>query len=344
MKAKINAEETDMSMNSPVKSHKSNMLILMLISSILAISQTACSHLEQSSQTVSKSDNVRQSPSVYSFNDALKSGVKGPEMVVIPKGRFVMGDQQGDGKDNEMSHEVNINQSYAIGKYEVTVGDFRAFIESTGYVTSAEKGQGCYTFGSNARTFNWFERTDWRQPNFKQTDNHPVVCVSWLDAVAYTQWLSGQTGEQYRLPTEAEWEYVARAGSDTRFWWGNESGKCNNANCCLGRNWAEKQTQKVGVYKANHFGVFDTSGNVWEWTASNYVELYNGDENKIASLADNDNMKSVRGGSWYNFPSDTRSSNRWKNWPQERFSTIGFRVVRAVTPNLVNAALGKTNQ
>jgi formylglycine-generating enzyme required for sulfatase activity len=279
----------------------------------------------------------------YSFSDGLKTGTKGPEMVVIPEGSFIMGDQQGNGKSNELAHEVRISQAYAIGKFEITLGEFKEFVENTGYVTSAEKGQGCYTF-SKARTWNWIQRADWRQPNFKQADSHPVVCVSWHDAVTYTQWLSKQTGQLYRLPTEAEWEYVARAGTNTNFWWGNENDMCNSANCCLGQNWVEKQTRAVGSYQANTFGVHDTAGNVWEWTASNYVEQFSGDENRVAGLTENDTMKTMRGGSWYSFPSDTRSSTRAKNWPQERHSTIGFRVVRAVTPDLVNVALDSNNQ
>lgn len=339
MNNRVNAEEIVMSHSATSKSRNSNILILSLITGFLSLGLQACSSLTELPQTT---EAQAQSSPVYTFKDALKSGASGPEMVVIPKGNFVMGDQQGLGKSNEQAHEVHINQPYAIGKFEVTVAQFREFIQSTGYVTSAEKGQGCYTFGQ-ARTWNWIERTDWSQPNFQQTDNHPVVCVSWHDAVAYTHWLSEQTGQQYRLPTEAEWEYVARAGTNTSYWWGNESQKCNNANCCLGQNWIEKQTTSVGSYQANAFGVHDTSGNVWEWTASNYVEQYNGNENKIANVKEIETMKAMRGGSWYNFPSDTRASKRGKNWPQERYSTIGFRVVRAVTPDLVNVALGNSN-
>ena len=231
---------------------------------------------------------------IYSFSDNLKVGSAGPQMVVVPKGRFVMGDQQGVGKSNEQAHEVVIDQAFAIGKFEVTVGQFKEFIESTGYVTSAEKGQGCYTYGGanvdQGQRWSFYERTDWSQPNFKQSDKHPVVCVSWRDAVAYTDWLSAQSGQQYQLPTEAQWEYVARAGTHTSFWWGNDldndSPKCSNANCCLGANWAEKQTLPVGSYNANKFGVFDTAGNVWEWTASNYVEQYNGEELKSSDRSE----------------------------------------------------------
>ena len=316
------------------------MLMLGLVACLLG--QTACSSLESRSP-VSQKSVMDQPSSAYSFNDELASGGEGPAMVVIPKGRFMMGDQQGVGNDNESMYEAKINQSYAIGQFEVTVSDFRKFVDATAYVTNAEKAKGCYTFDST-NNWGWVEGKSWIQPSFYQSDNHPVVCVSWHDAVAYTQWLSTQTGQQYRLPTEAEWEYVARAGTTTNYWWGNDNGKCKNANCCLSQNWMDKQTVAVGSYAANGFGVFDTSGNVWEWTSSNYVEQYNGEpSDHVVDLAEDDTVKSLRGGSWYNFPSDTRPSRRWKNDSQQRYSTIGFRVARVVTPKFVNAALGKIN-
>ncbi len=279
---------------------------------------------------------------IYSFQDDLKVGVRGPEMVIVPKGQFVMGDQQGSGAPDEQPvHSVKLDQDFAIGKFEVTVEQFRNFAESTGYVTSAEKGMGCYTYTTeNANNWKWLEGGDWVNPSFDQASNHPVVCVSWDDAVAYTRWLSQQTGQQYRLPTEAEWEYVARAGSVTDFWWGSDNEKkCTQANCCLSQTWLKKQTLPVGTFTANHFGVHDTAGNVWEWTASNYSARYNGEELNAADRGQYDSMRVSRGGSWFNFSVDTRSAKRSRNWPQERFSTTGFRVVRVVTPEFVKVAL-----
>lgn len=325
-----------------LKSAKS--LIFSLTFVVLLSAQTGCAGLDN---TLEGRGTTPEQTGIYSFNDDLKAGSKGPEMVVVPKGRFIMGDLQGIGKPNEQAHEVNINQAFAIGKFEVTVSQFRQFVKSTGYVTSAEKGQGCFTYGRSSsvqgKAWKLIERTDWSQPSFEQSDNHPVVCVSWHDAVAYTGWLSEQTGHQYQLPTEAQWEYVARAGTRTHFWWGNDldndSAKCTNANCCLGTSWIEKQTLPVGSYQANGFGVHDTAGNVWEWTASNYVEKYNGEEQKLSDISQVDSMRTMRGGSWYNFPSDTRAAKRASNWPQERVSTIGFRVARVVSPELVKVAL-----
>jgi formylglycine-generating enzyme required for sulfatase activity len=108
-----------------------------------------------------------------------------------------------------------------MGRYEVTVAEFRQFVNATGYRTDAEKQGSCW----GEKGYNWR-----KPPRFSQTDTHPVVCVSWNDATAYTNWLSEQTGHTYRLPTEAEWEYAARAGTETKYWWGNDIGT-NKANC-----------------------------------------------------------------------------------------------------------------
>ncbi len=127
------------------------------------------------------------------FRDRLKDGTEGPEMVVIPAGRFRMGDIQGGGRDNEQPvHSVSVDK-LAMGRYEVTVAEFRRFVNATGYQTDAEKQGSCYTWVGDGYGKNW------RNLGFSQTDNHPVVCVSWNDATAYTKWLSEQTGHTYRF-------------------------------------------------------------------------------------------------------------------------------------------------
>ena len=132
------------------------------------------------------------------------------EMVWVAGGTFQMGDQFGDGSSDEKPvHTVTVSDFY-IGATEVTVGQFREFVEATGYVTEAEKGDGAYIWMGSS----WDKKRDanWRNPYFQQTDRNPVVCVSWHDAVAYGNWLSQETGDHYRLPAEAEWEYAARSG------------------------------------------------------------------------------------------------------------------------------------
>ena len=149
-------------------------------------------------------------PPAAVYKKPVQQDTSGIEMVNVPGGCFQMGDNFVDGDGDEKPvHEACAND-FAIGKYEVTVGQFRSFVNATGYSTEAEKGDGCYVrtgrkWGKNASS-------NWKNPGFSQEDTHPVACVSWNDATAYSRWLSGQSGRSYRLPTEAEWEYAARSG------------------------------------------------------------------------------------------------------------------------------------
>jgi len=263
------------------------------------------------------------------FRDRFKDGSEGPEMVWIPAGRFRMGDIQGTGGNNEQPvHEVSVER-FAVGRYPVTVGEFLRFFEATGYQTEAEKGDGVYV----RKDGKWQQVKDanWRKPYFPQEDNQPVVCVSWNDAVVYVKWLSEQTGKEYRLPTEAEWEYAARAGTETDYWWGNEIGK-NRANCDgSGSQWSDKQTSPVGSFEQNPFGLYDTAGNVREWTASEYEDKYRGKEQNCFIK---NNSKSntchfvLRGGSWYGDARRMRAAFRDGRQPTVRYWGGGFRLAR----------------
>jgi formylglycine-generating enzyme required for sulfatase activity len=254
------------------------------------------------------------------FRDHLKDGSEAPEMVLIPAGRFRMGDITGNGYEEEQPvHEVSV-KSFAMGRYPVTVGEFKQFVNATGYKTEAEKGDGAWLSNQG---WNKVKDANWRNPYFDQTDKHPVVCVSWNDAVAYTEWLSTQTGQQYHLPTEAEWEYAARAGTETDYWWGNDIDKTKaNYNNNLGR------TSPVGDYKHNPFGLYDILGNVWEWTYSEYEDKYNGKEKECISKNSNKNLV-LRGGSWDSNPTNLRTAARLDNDPDLRNDFYGFRVVLA---------------
>jgi formylglycine-generating enzyme required for sulfatase activity len=234
------------------------------------------------------------------FRDSLKDGSSGPEMVVIPAGSFRMGDIQGGGSSDEQPvHSVSVGQ-FAMGKFEVTFAEYDKFAEATGRKKPSDSGWG--------------------------RGNRPVINVSWYDATAYTEWLSNQTGKQYRLPTEAEWEYAARAGTETKYWWGNEIGS-NRANCDgCGSQWDNKQTAPVGSFSANQFGLYDTSGNVWEWNCSEYDSKYNGKEK--ACLNSNE-YRVLRGGSWNFSPRSVRTANRNRSTPGIRLDHYGFRVVLA---------------
>ncbi len=242
-------------------------------------------------------------------------------MVWVPVGSFVMGDTQGQGQVDEIAvHRVEITRPFAISQYEITVREFGRFVKNTGYVTDAEIRNGCFMRGGK----------DWRTPavDFSQEDDHPVVCVTWRDVNAYITWLSTQTGKPYRLPTEAEWDYAARAGTDTNYWWGNDIGydKARCGKCS--KEEKETGTVAVGSFQPNSLGLYDTAGNAWEWTASKYDMNYAGLEQNVAESSSTEGKRAIKSGGWLNFPEDLRVSNRGAIPATDRYSTLGFRVVR----------------
>jgi formylglycine-generating enzyme required for sulfatase activity len=224
-----------------------------------------------------------------------------PEMVIIPAGQFRMGDIRGTGDDDEQPVRRRSMKSFAMSRHEVTFEEYDYFAEQTGREKPNDKGWG--------------------------RGKRPVINVSWDDAVAYAEWLSQKTGEKYRLPTEAEWEYAARAGTETDYWWGNEIG-VNRANCDgCGSQWDNQQTAPVCSFPANSFGLCDTVGNVWEWTCSGYEEKYSGGKLKCVSQADS-RPRVLRGGGWYDKTRELRASFRGRYVREKRNSGVGFRVVR----------------
>jgi formylglycine-generating enzyme required for sulfatase activity len=268
------------------------------------------------------------------FRDRLKDGSQGPEMVRIKGGSFRMGDIQGSGDSDEKPvHSVSV-APFAMGRYEVTVGEFRQFVNATGYKTDAEKQGSCWAVGDN-------KGKNWRNLGFSQTDTHPVVCVSWNDATAYAKWLSQQTGHTYRLPTEAQWEYAARAGTTTSRYWGNDP---NDA--CRYANVADKtaknkysdwtihnctdgyvHTAPVGRFKPNAFDLFDMLGNVWEWTCSEYENRYNGKESKCIRQ-NSGSLRALRGGAWDDKPWSVRAAYRLRGSRDDRNDFVGLRLAR----------------
>ncbi len=276
------------------------------------------------------------------FQDTLRDGGSGPEMVVIPAGSFRMGDIQGEGFSNEQPvHSVSV-ASFAMGRYEVTVGEFRRFVEATGYQTDAEKGDGCYVV-NNEGYWETEKDANWRNPYLSQTDNHPVVCVSWNDATAYAAWLTEQTGHQYRLPTEAEWEYSARAGTETsRYWGNNPDDACAYANVhdntskeVNGFSWTHHdctdgyaKTAPVGRFQPNAYGLFDVLGNAWEWTCSEYESSYQGAEQRCVSTDDSSSLRALRGGAWGNEPRFVRTAYRNRSSHGCRGDGVGLRLAR----------------
>ena len=253
------------------------------------------------------------------FYDALNDGTPGPAMIWLPSGKFIMGDLHGDGGFDELpQHKITMAKDVAMGVYELTVDEFSRFVAATGYVTDAERFDGCMVTGGKS----------WHAPKIEQTPDHPVSCVSWNDANAYTAWLSRETGQRYRLPTEAEWEYAARAGGEQRFPWGDAM-RIDAANCWDCQSIPNiRGTTLVGAYAPNAFGLYDMAGNLWEWTASQWEPAYTGKEQEVSSLGPHENQRAIRGGGWFNGFPDTRVANRGNINPDWRYNTLGFRVLR----------------
>ena len=260
-----------------------------------------------------------------------------PEMVVIPAGEFQMGSPEGWAWEDELPrHRVRVER-FALGRYEVTRAEYAAFAAATG-----RDPDSCFGYGVDSGP-----GIDWRSPGYPQTDGHPVVCVSWDDARAYVRWLSRETGASYRLPSEAEWEYAARGGTTTRWYWGEDStGQCGNANGADAaarrrlEDWTWTQpcddgrvfTAPVGTFGANRFGLFDVAGNAAEWVEDCWHDDYRGapaDGRAWTSGGDCD-RRVQRGGSWSSGRTDLSSTYRGRSHGGFSSNYAGLRVVRAL--------------
>ena len=228
-------------------------------------------------------------------------------------------------------HRVTV-PAFKLGKHEVTVGQFRAFVVATGYRTDAERNaggeEGCPLL-LNAYYNKWDTTPggSWRNPGYAIADSQPVVCVSWHDARAFIAWLNGKTGSNYRLPSDAEWEYAARAGSTTAYSWGDDIGN-NLANCdWCGDRW--DHTAPVGSFPANAWGLHDMHGNVWEWVQDCWNYSYEGAPTDGSAWTSGDCRQRVRrGGSWGNSNFELRSSFRSRGARTDRSNLIGFRLAQ----------------
>lgn len=246
--------------------------------------------------------------------------------VFVKGGCFDMGDVFGDGYDIERPvHEVCVDDFY-IGKHEVTVGEFRDFVIKTGYKTDAEKGGGCHYFTGGA----WLqgEKNYWDRPDFHQTESNPVVCVSWNDANEYLKWKSRATGQRYRLATEAEWEYAARSGGGKDKWAGTVDESALGGYAWYGDN-SGYETHPVGQKKPNRLGLYDMTGNVWEWVGDWYDEdYYKVSPRNNPPGPSSDTFRVQRGGSWGSNYWIARLFHRGRSEPDFRNSNLGFRCVR----------------
>ncbi|HTV35536.1 MAG TPA: SUMF1/EgtB/PvdO family nonheme iron enzyme [Xanthobacteraceae bacterium] len=235
---------------------------------------------------------------------------KCPEMIVIQAGDFTMGspvEEEGRLTDEGPQHHVVILKPFAVSKYVVTFADWDACASVGGCPPASDSG-----FGRGTR---------------------PAINVSWDDAEAYVAWFAAMTGKPYRLLTEAEWEYVARAGTTTAYSWGNDIG-VNKANCFgCGSQWDNKETAPVGSFKANPFGLYDVHGNVWEWVQDCYHTDYNDAPADSSPWTKGDCSRRVRrGGGWSYVPRILRSASRGSDAPVNRSAYIGFRLARTLNP------------
>ena len=242
-------------------------------------------------------------------------------MVVVPPGSFQMGSpvgERGRNFDEGPQRPVTIARGFAIGKYEVTRAEFEAFVAETGHAMA----RSCSAFADGR---------SWRNPGFSQSGRNPVTCVRWADAEAYVRWLSRKTGQAYRLPSEAEWEYAARAGTATARYWGEASG-WGLANCeSCGSRWDHRGTAPVGSFAPNAYGLHDVLGNNWEWVADCYMSSYVGAPVDGRPRIDGGCRNRVmRGGSWESNPSRLRAANRRKHTLADIDNDFGFRVVRNI--------------
>ncbi len=237
------------------------------------------------------------------IQDRMRDGTPGPQMLALPGGSYTQGDLQGDGDADERPTRLVSLQPFAIGIYEVTFEAYDLFCRDTGHRCPDDQGWG--------------------------RGGRPVVNVTWEDANRFAEWLSRRTGQRYRLPTDAEWEYAARGGTSSRYWWGDEllPGRANCADC--GSLWDGEKSAPVGRFPPNPYGLHDTAGNVFEWVAECWRDDFSAPPDQDTGVGDGKCGKRViRGGAW-SFPhQEVRPANRWRDFPTRRSDDTGFRLVR----------------
>ena len=307
-----------------------------IVLSLVVLVMTGCAQLGPAMDS-----NPTQLPS--GFRDCVDC----PEMIAVSPGTFLMGSpaneaDKWEGGREDPRHSVTITRAFAMGRFEVTRAQFARFQSESGRIAT-----GC----AHWKDGRWVHdpARGWRSPGFSQADDHPVVCVSWDDALAYTAWLTAKTGYAYRLPTEAEWEYAARAGVGGARYWGEhiddgcafanfsdatllrEQGIDGLASCDDGHAF----TSPVGSYRPNAFGLFDVLGNAWEWTADCWTLGYAGAPvDGSAWLSGDCSVRVPRGASWNSHRNNVRLANRGNYMSGIGFYHIGFRVARELQENI----------
>ncbi|HWJ38311.1 MAG TPA: SUMF1/EgtB/PvdO family nonheme iron enzyme [Sphingomicrobium sp.] len=267
-----------------------------------------------------------------------------PEMIVTPAGSFVIGSPAGEpgrASDEGPQRRIHVG-SIAVGRFEITRRQFALFLKRAG---RAAKG-GCMTDRRHPGDWAPDDKTDFHDPGFHQSADHPAACVSWHDAKAYVAWLSAATGRRYRLLREAEWEYVARAATTTAYPWGATPHKgCtfmngfdetaleqkgnlyrDEANPYAACSDGFVNTAPVGSFAPNHFGIFDMIGNLGEWLEDCATPSYASMRSDGSSVDGDCSKRMVRGGSWGTMPTQLRAAERMRYSPDAVDDSIGIRV------------------
>ncbi|MEM6574256.1 MAG: SUMF1/EgtB/PvdO family nonheme iron enzyme [Pseudomonadota bacterium] len=279
-------------------------------------------------------ERLGESSGATPFQDPLATGGTGPLLIPVPAATVTLGDAADDSSGTTVTASI---PAFALAAYEVTVGEYRQFAEATGLAAPSSADEGC-----NYWLFNWRQRADksWDSPGFTQSESHPAVCVSYNDALAYTRWLSEQTGFSYSLPTEYQWEYAAALDATTGVYWTSSRDACDLANVSdldraerhnlevsteniFGCRDRRVNTGPVGSYTPTAAGLYDLLGNAGEWTLDCWRQDYS-----AASTTGGCEASAVRGGSWFERPREVSVRHRLRLERSARFSHVGFRVVR----------------
>lgn len=304
---------------------------------------------------------LRQGAPVKTYSNSVSMNLQ----LILPA-TFIMGaNPDEDGRQDEIQHRVTISKPFYLAETEVTVAQFRQFITESGrqqfaatserktgaYVTDAERGRslglaaarGGVSTAKNGIN-SWDSAATWRTPGFPQTEKHPVVFVSWNDANEFCRWLSQKEGKKYRLPTEAEWELGARAGTLEQYWWGNDVNDrrvlANLADVSYARKFPHRNfglvindnfiyTAPVATFKPNANGLYDVTGNVFEWVSDFWAPFTN-DPLVNPAGPQLGRYRVAKGGAWASNPNDCRLAFRFREDPDLRFAGIGFRVLLEV--------------
>lgn len=294
-------------------------IFILMATTFIPENTLASSNDENYTETVPISSGRQQTIQGQLVREGADLQAYGIDMVLIPGGRFQMGGPSSEkGRDDdERQHSIYIND-FKMNRTEVTLKAFKQFVSATGYRTDAQKNtgskKGCYSIKDNK--WSYVAGRNYKNPGFKQSNNHPVVCVSYNDAMAYINWLNNMTGVRFRLPTEAEWEYAARGDTDSSRFWGN------------------KVDSKAYRY-TNAYGLKEMSDSIWEWTCSDGQSTYSGQENsgqenvvQEKTCSSSANVFSLYSRSWKYRSTWVRSVLHYQFNAFLRYDILSFRLVQ----------------